>query len=120
MLAEAFHVIRALDLMQKDRVAVIGAGDHMAMAIEIQPPGVAPALGEKFELSRDRMIAPDSLLKFNAPDVGRHRAALGTIQPAIWSPLEGIGKGVGILHAEAGEQDFGISIGNIILIPVRV
>src|SRR4051812_31125970 len=50
VLAKTFPVVTALDLMQQRIAADVGAGEQIAMAIEVESPGVAAALGEQFEL----------------------------------------------------------------------
>src|SRR5579884_2866914 len=81
MLGEALDVIGALHLMQHGHVAVVGAGDDVALAIEVEAPGVAAALGKQLEFVGDGMVAPNALLKLDAADVGRYGAALSTVQP---------------------------------------
>src|SRR5262249_46092698 len=86
VLAEQLPVVAALDAVQEDEAAVIGAVQQVAVAIEVEAPRVAAALTEQLEFPRPRMIAPDALLKLDAADVGRHRAALATVQPAVRAP----------------------------------
>src|SRR5205814_2311534 len=107
VLAKALDVIAALDVMA-ERLGGVAAGEELAVAIEVDPPGVAAPFGEQLELPGDGVVAPDALLELDAADVGRHRAALRPIQPAIGSPGQRVGEGVGILHAEALEQHLGV------------
>ncbi len=82
-------------------------------------PQVLPPLRlRQLEAFRRRMIAPNSLLEFDAADVGRHRAALVAIEPAIGAPSQRIGHRVGVVHAEPGQQDLGIAIRHIVAIAV--
>src|SRR5207245_612435 len=46
MLAEVLDVIAALDLVKHGNAAEIGAGDGVAVPVEVESPGVAAALGE--------------------------------------------------------------------------
>src|SRR5262245_30117878 len=69
---------------------------------------------------RERMIAPDALLKLDASNAGGDRAALTTIKPAVRSQCERIGDGVRVFHTEAGEQDFGVTVRNIVVIAVGI
>ena len=54
VLGEAFDVVAALHLVQADALAVVGAGDGVAVAIEIESPGVAAPFGEQLEASWSR------------------------------------------------------------------
>src|SRR5687768_12625454 len=65
---EAFHIISALDLVQRDLFAPVRPGNDIAVLVEIEAPSVAPALGEQLEPARDRVVPPDPLLKFDAAD----------------------------------------------------
>src|SRR5437660_303040 len=84
MLAKPLDVIAALDVMAQ-RLGGVAAGEELAVPIEVDPPGVAAALGEQLELPGPWMIAPDALLKLDAANVGRHRAALRPVEPAVRS-----------------------------------
>ena len=66
------------------------------------------------------MIAPDALLKADAANVGRHRAALRAVQPAVGSPLQRVDHGVRVFHAEAGEQHLGIAVGHVVAVAVGI
>jgi hypothetical protein len=110
VLAEALDVVAALHLVQRDLPAPVGAGDDVAVAVEIESPGVAATLGKQLEFLGPRVIAPDALLEFAAANLRRHRAALGAVQPAVRAPLQRVGKGMGILHAETFEQHFRIAV----------
>ena len=57
-----------LHLVQADGIAIIRAGDGVAMRIEIESPGVAAPLGEQLERLRDWVVTPDALLELNAAD----------------------------------------------------
>src|SRR5262249_37272711 len=98
VLAEVLEIIAALHLMQTGKAAPVGAGDEVAVRVEVHAPGVAAALGEQLELLRPWVITPDALLELDAPNLCRHRAALRPVKPAVWSPLQGVGEGMGVLH----------------------
>jgi len=49
VLAESFNVIAALDLMQHGETAPIGAGDDVAVGVEVETPGIAAALREQLK-----------------------------------------------------------------------
>src|SRR5262249_30874893 len=65
VLAERLPVIAALHAVQHGEAAKVRAVKEVAMAVEVEAPGVAAALAEEFELVRERVIAPDALLKFD-------------------------------------------------------
>src|SRR5262249_5732411 len=74
MLAEPLDVIGPLDVVA-ERLGGVAAGEEPALGVEIDPPGVAAALGEELELLRDRMVSPDALLELDAADLRRDGAA---------------------------------------------
>ena len=90
------------------------------MAVEVEAPGVAAALAEQLEALRERVVAPDALLELDAADVGRDRAALAAVEPAVRPPGQRVGDGVGVLHAEAGEQHLGVAVGHVVAVAVGV
>src|ERR1043165_7908709 len=73
--AEALDIVTALHLVQPDLFAEIRPGNEVAVLVEVDAPGVAATFGEHFKFVRHRMVSPDALLKFKAPNVGRHRAS---------------------------------------------
>ena len=79
-----------------------------------------PPSAEQLECLGDGVVAPDALLELDAADVGRHRAALGPVKPAVRPPLERVGNGMGILHAEALEQHFRVAVRHVVAVSVRV
>ena len=106
--------------MEQAIAADISTVKQVAVTVEIQSPGVAPAFAKELEAMRDRMIAPDTLLELNAPDVSCHRASLAAVEPAVRSPGQGVGHRMGVLHAETGEQHFRIAIWNVVAISIRI
>src|SRR5207247_7413456 len=88
--------------------------------IKIQPPGIAPAFAKEFEPMAQWMIAPNTLLKLNPPDVRSDRAALAAVEPAVRPPGERIGHRVRILHPKSGKQHLRVGIGHIVAIAVRI
>ena len=48
----------------------------------------AASFCEQLELACDRMVAPDALLKFDAANVRRDRAAVRAVEPAVRPPDE--------------------------------
>src|SRR5439155_14615752 len=94
VLLKPLDVITALDLVEHRVAAPVGGRDSVAVRVEVEAPGVAAALREQLEFLRDRMIAPNALLKLDTANLGRHRAALRPIKPAVRSPLERVGDGV--------------------------
>ena len=109
VLAEALDEIGSLHVVAQ-RLERIAGGEQVAESIEIDAPGVAAPFREQLELIRPRMIAPDALLKADAANVGGDRAPLGAVEPAVGSPGERVGEGVGVFHAEAGQQDLGVAV----------
>ena len=120
MFSKTLNVIGPLVLMQKSESPPVGAGQHLALGAKIQSPSVATPLGKQFEFFADGMKAPNALLEGEASDLGGYGTPLGTIQPAIRAPNQRVSVGVGILHAKPVDQHFGITIGNIITVFVRI
>src|SRR4051794_36827544 len=76
MFAKAFPVVRALNAMQMPVRAGVGAVNQFAILVKVQAPGIATAFAEKFESVSQWVIAPHALLKLEAANSARHRAAL--------------------------------------------
>ncbi len=55
VLAERLPVVAALNAVQHDEAAVVGAVEQVAVAVEVEAPRVAAALAEQLELARARM-----------------------------------------------------------------
>src|SRR5439155_25831931 len=111
---------RALHPVKSNRVPEICAGDDVALLVEVESPCVAAAFGKELKLFRDRMIPPDALLKFDAANVRSDSAAVCAVEPTVWTPLQRVGEGVRVFHAEAGQQDFRVAIGNVVVIAVGI
>ena len=75
-----------------------------------------PPSQKQLELLGDRMIPPDALLELDAADVAGRRAAVEAVQPAVGTPSQVIGQRLGVFHAEAGQQHFGIAVGHVVAI----
>ncbi len=99
MLAESFDVIAPLDVMTK-RLGRVAASEELPALIEVDPPRIAASFSEQLELSSHRVITPDTLLELDAVDVGRHRAPLSSIQPAVRPPCQRVDQRMRILKAE--------------------
>src|SRR4051812_38783697 len=93
VLVEALDVVAPLHVVA-ERLGGVAAGEELAMAVEVDAPGVAAPLGEQLELPGPGVIAPDALLERDAADVGSDRAPLRPIQPAVRPPGERVGEGV--------------------------
>src|SRR3954470_13471648 len=88
MFPKAFPIIATLYRMQHSVLAEIGGINQLSLIIEIQSPRVSTSFAEQFKSTRDRMISPDTLLKFNAANLRCDGAALASIKPAVWSPRQ--------------------------------
>src|SRR5207253_712160 len=96
VLAERLPVVAALDAMQHDMAAHVGAVEQVAVPVEVQAPRVAAALAEQLEAMRQRVVTPHALLKLDGrllgggrvPDPRRDRAALTAVEPTIRAPGE--------------------------------
>src|SRR5688572_20427978 len=89
------------------------AGDEpVALAVEVETPRVARALGEQLENLRLGVVAPDAareligLAVARALYLRRVEDAVHPVEPAVGAPDEVVGQLVRVLAAEAGEQHF--------------
>ena len=117
--AKILHIIRALQCVQH-LFAGVGAAKNFAIVVKVQSPQISAAFGEQFEFVRDRVIAPNALLKFNATNMRRDRAALHAVKPAIRSPCQRVRERMRIFHPETREQNFGIAIRHIVAVFVGI
>ena len=67
-----------------------------------------------------RVVAPDALLELDAADLGRDRAPLEAVEPAVRPPGQRVGHRVGVFHAEAGQEHLGIAVGPVVAVAVGV
>ena len=120
VLAERLPVIAPLDAVEHDEAAHVGAGEELAVAVEVEAPHVAPALAEELEPLARRVVAPHALLKLDAADPGRDGAPLQAVEPAVRPPGERVRHRVGVFHAEARQEHLGIAVGPIVAVAVRI
>ena len=120
VLAERLPVIAPLDAVEHDEPAHVGAGEELALAVEVEAPHVAPTLAEELEPLADRVVAPDALLKLDAADLGRDGAPLQAVEPAVGPPGQRVRHRVGVFHAEARQEHLGIAVGPIVAVAVGI
>ncbi len=99
---------------------MIRAVEEPTVAIEIESPRIAASLAIQLELVRERMVAPDALLKLDSPNAGSHGASLASVQPAVGPPRQRVGNRVSVVHTETGQQHFGIGIRDIVAVAVGI
>ena len=119
MLAEVLAVVGPLHSVVGEIVAV-GREEQVAVGVERQAEQVAAPLAEQLEPSRPRVESPDGLLELDAADVVARRAAGDPVEPAVRPPGEVVGQRLGVLHAEAGEQNLGLAVGHVVAVAVGV
>ncbi len=66
------------------------------------------------------MVTPEALLEFEAANATGGGAAVHAVEPAVGAPSEMVRHRLGIFHAKASEQHFGIAIGDIVAIGVGI
>ena len=120
VLAERLPVVSSLDAVEHDEPADVGAGEELAVAVEVEAPHVAAALAEELEPPGPRVVAPDALLELDPADLGRDGAPLQAVEPAVRPPGQGVGHRVGVFHAEAGQEHLGIAVGPVVAVAVGV
>src|SRR5262245_20016921 len=111
VLAEAFVEVAALDGV--DEWPAVGGVVGFAVRVEGDAKAIGAAFAEEFEFASDRVVTPQTLLKFEAAYATGRGAAVHAIEPAVGAPGEMVGHRLAVFHAEAREQNFGIAIGNI-------
>src|SRR5437868_2121528 len=117
MFFKAFTVRASLYIMEAARVAAVVAGIDTAKIIDLNAEGVAASLRVNFETLLFRMIAPHMLadhlnrlvLVAGPRDLGRYRAAVRPIEPAVRAPAQTTCAGVRVFQAEALQMNHGIA-----------
>src|SRR5207244_1708952 len=107
------------DIVEAARVAAVVAGEDAAFGINLDAERVAAPFRINLETLLFGMIAPHVLAdhldrRVLAPrpsDVGRHRAAVGAVEPAVGPPAQIAGAGVRVLQAEALQMHDGVAGG---------
>src|SRR5688572_6518359 len=121
MLGKALDVIGTLGVMESSRRSVVGSRKQPSLAVKFHTPRISAALGEKLELSRLRVIAPDGLSqKFHSLYVRGSGAPLGAVQPAVRSPVQAVGHRVSVFQSETGEMHFWVSVRDVVPVTVRI
>ena len=121
VLAPVLDETAALRIMHAARVAVVGAGEGAAVAVEIEAIRIAAAFGEDLKAFGRWMIAPNRLAeKFDALNLSCACAAVRAVNPAVRSPAQAIRARVSVLQSKAGEMHRGVAIGNVVAILVRI
>ena len=97
VLAPVFGESAALRIMHTARVAVIGAGEQPALAVEIDAERVPAAFAEHLEFLGARMISPHGLAeKLDALNLRGTGAAMRAVDPAIRAPAQAVGTGMSV------------------------
>src|SRR5439155_8676832 len=120
MFTEALPIVAALNAVHHAIATHVSGINQFAVLIEVQTPGVAAAFAKKIEATGKRMIAPDALLELKATDTRGDGASLAAVEPTVGSPGKRVCDRMGVLHAKTGEENFGVGIGHIIGIAVRI
>src|SRR5688500_4709970 len=66
------------------------------------------------------MIPPYALLELDSADAAGGRAAVNAVQPTVGSLSEMVRHRLGVFHAEAGEQHFGVAVRHIVAVGVGI
>src|SRR5207244_411686 len=82
-----------------------GCQKRLAMGVEVEPPGITGAFGKNTELARVRAIAPDGGVHLHAADPGPGEDAVQAVEQAVRSPLQGVQHLVGVMAAEAVQEN---------------
>src|SRR5205823_5821104 len=87
--------------------------EAVAARIEIHAPGIARTLGEDVECAlafadqgeRTRIVAPDGGVELDTADVGLREYTVQAVELAVRAPLKGVERLVGVVAAEALEEN---------------
>src|SRR5262249_25892416 len=82
-----------------------GGQKGLSVRVEIEPPGIAGALGKEIELPVRRTVAPHRGVEPDFADLGLRKNAMQSVESPVRPPLHRIERFVGILTAEATEED---------------
>ena len=101
MLGKGFDQIASLHPVQQHMAAIIRAIQQFARPIKVESPGISAPFAKQFKLSRQWMIAPNPLLKFDPANVGGHGTSLTTIQPSVRTPRQRVRNAVRVFHSKS-------------------
>ena len=124
MLRETFSIKSPLHIMEPARVAAVVSGIDASLTIEFNTKCVASPFCENFINFLLRMISPDILSKrlerffidTGANHISINRTSLSRVQPAIRSERNTVNDRMRILHSKTSQMNFGVAIGNVVLI----
>ena len=121
MLGPVLDVVPPLNKMQPACCADIGSDKDASLAVEIQSPRISAAFRKQFESFGRGVIAPDSLSQeIDSFDMTGRGAALNTVKPPVWTPVQTVCYRMSVFDAKAGKMNLGITIRHIISIAVGI
>ncbi len=94
--------------------------NRLPSASNVSPNRLPPPSQNSSNRFEQRMESPDGLLELDPADVVARRAPGDAVEPAVRAPGEVIDQRLGVLHAEAGEQDLGLAVGHVVAVAVGV
>ena len=128
VLAESLPQVAALHVVKPPGVAAVVSGVDPTLCIELHAEGVAAALREHLISTCLRVIPPDVLahgknlilIETGPGHLGRHRAALRRVEPAVRPPAQAIDHRVRVLQPESGQVHNRIAVRNVVSVFVRI
>ena len=125
---EAFSKVAALWVVKTASVSTVVSGIDPTGGIDLDTKSVTASFGKNFIDFPAWVVSPNELahgsrrllVDSGSNDCAGDRAALSGIQPAIWTPSQTVGAGVGVFQTETGQVNDRITIRHVIVIPVRV
>ena len=128
MLAEPFLIISSLNIMKSSSVAAVVTGIDASFGVDLDAEGVAASFGEDFVSSCLGIISPDELAhrvdgaSFDpiTPHVAGDGAALRGVEPTVGAQSKTVDDGMRVLDAEPFEMDFGIAVGDVVVVSVGI
>ena len=128
MFGEALAQITALHVVEAPRVAAIVPGEHPPLRVKLHAKRIATALGKHLVAACPGMVAPDVLphgknlvlIETGPPHLGRHRAALRSVKPAVRPPSQAVHHRMRVLKPETGEVHHRSAIRDVVPVFVRI
>src|SRR5262249_14821213 len=80
--------------------------ERLAVGVKVEPPGIAGTLGEDLELAGCDVVTPHRRSHLDPANLRLAKYAVEAIQPAVRAPLQGVEGFMGVLAAEALQQNF--------------
>ena len=130
VLVEPLLIVAPLHVVEPARVAAVVSRIDPSLGVDLDAKRVATTFGKDLITARFGVISPDELahrvvrlftgIKPRTSDVAGDGRPLGRIKPAVGAPAKAVDDRVRIFQAEPLEMNFGVGIGHVVVIAIRV